>query len=57
MAGVSDRVQAFIASWPIVKQQLDELTTGEAKDRGEEEIVPCRACAEALQKQGGGKTA
>lgn len=55
MAGVNDRVQSFIASWPIVKQQLEELTAGEAKDTGEEEIVPCKACREALQEQGGVK--
>jgi hypothetical protein len=29
----------------------EELTAGEAKDTGEEEIVPCRACSEALQQQ------
>lgn len=57
MAGVNDRVQAFIASWPIVKGQLEELTAGEAKDTGEEEINAPGACSEALPKQEGGRMA
>ena len=28
MAGIKERVQGFIESWPIVKQQLEELTEG-----------------------------
>jgi hypothetical protein len=53
MAGVSDRVRSFIESWPIVKQQLEELTAGEAHDTGEEEIVSCKACSDALQQEKG----
>jgi hypothetical protein len=55
MAGIEDRVKAFIESWPIAKKQLEELTSGDRHDIGKEEIVSCRACSEALQEQEGGR--
>lgn len=38
MAGVSDRVKGFLDSWPIVKEQLEELVKkeGEADSEGTE---------------------
>ena len=27
MAGIEDRVQAFLDSWPIIKERLEELIT------------------------------
>ena len=32
MAGINDRVQGFLDSWPIVKEQLDRLLEEEKKD-------------------------
>jgi len=33
MAGINDRVQGFLDSWPIVKEQLDRLLEEENGDK------------------------